>query len=131
MNEEETQSRAERKQRLRGMGRWFKRGRLWWIAYYYRGKEQREPTGSERESDAKKLLKKRLGEIGRGRLIGPTEEKVTFEDTAADLLRDYETNAKKSLRSAKLSVSHLRSFFGLNRALDITTDKIRAYIQER
>ena len=131
MNIEEMQSKAEQRRRLRGMGRTYKRGRLWWIAYYYRGEEIREPTGSERESDANKLLKKRLGEIGRGRLIGPTEEKVTFEDLAADLLGDYETNAKKSLRSAKLSVRHLRDFFGLGRALDITTDKVRAYTQGR
>jgi len=131
MNEEETQSRAERRRRLRGMGRHFKRGRLWWIAYYYRGEEKREPTGSERESDAKNLLKKRLGEIGRGRLIGPKEERVTFEDIAADLLRDYETNAKKSLRSAKLSVHHLREYFGLDRALDIRTDKARSYMSKR
>src|SRR5262245_36231600 len=131
MNEEETQSRAERRRRLRGMGRHFKRGRLWWIAYYYRGEEKREPTGSERESDAKNLLKKRLGEIGRGRFIGPKEERVAFEDMAADLLRDYETNAKKSLRSAKLSVHHLREYFGLDRALDIRTDKARSYMSKR
>jgi integrase len=130
-NVEETESRPERRHRLRGMGRTYQRGRLWWIAYYYHGEELREPTGSERESDANKLLKKRLGEIGRGRLIGPTEEKVTFEDMAADIVRDYEINAKKSLRSAQLSVRHLRDFFALDRALDITTDKIRAYTQER
>jgi integrase len=120
-----------RRRRQRGMGRPFKRGRLWWIAYYYRGEEQREPTGSERESDAINLLKKRLGEIGRGRLIGPKEERVTFEDMAADLLRDYEANGKRSLRSAKLSVSHLREYFGRDRALDITADRVRAYTQGR
>jgi integrase len=131
MNEEVTPNRAERRRRLRGMGRHFKRGRLWWIAYYYRGEEKREPVGSERESDATNLLKKRLGEIGRGRLIGPKEERVTFEDMAADLLRDYEANGKRSLRSAKLSVSHLREYFGRDRALDITADRVRAYTQER
>jgi integrase len=104
---------------------------VWWVGYYYRGNENRESSGSRKEADARKLLKKRLGEIGRGRLIGPAEEKVDFEALAADFIRDYETNQKKSLRSAKLSVSHLREFFGLSRAVDITTDRVRAYTAQR
>src|SRR5574341_451068 len=116
---------------MRGMGRVFKRGSVWWIGYYHRGKEIRESSESESEAQARKLLKKRLGEIGRGRLIGPVEEKITFEAMAEDLLRDYETNGKRSVRSARLSASHLRGFFGLDRALDITTDRVRAYISQR
>src|SRR5713226_4153610 len=116
---------------MKGMGRVFKRGPVWWVGYYHRGKEYRESSGSESEGQARKLLKKRLGEIGRGRLIGPVEEKVTFEEMAQDFLTDYQTTRKRSLRSARLSVSHLQAFFGLDRALDITTDKIRAYISHR
>jgi integrase len=116
---------------MRGLGRTFKRGSTWWVSYYHRGKEYRESTGSENESQARKLLKKRLGEIGRGRLLGPIEERVTFEAMQADLLKDYEINAKKSLRSAKLSSRHLNAFFAVDRALDITTDRVRGYISER
>src|SRR3970282_2866154 len=96
---------------MRGLGRVFKRGFAWWIGYSHRGKEYRESSNSESESQARRLLKKRLGEIGRGRLIGPVEEKVTFEEMAQDLVRDYETNGKRSLRSARLSVSNRRGFF--------------------
>jgi hypothetical protein len=70
-----------------------RRGPVYWTAYYHRGKEHRESTRSDSETQARKLLKKRLGEIGRGRLIGPQEEKVTFEDLAADILRDYQVAA--------------------------------------
>ena len=65
-------------------------------------------TGSKGETLAGKLLKKRLGEIGRGRLIGPNEEKVTFESMATDLVNDYKVNGKRSVRSAELSIRHLR-----------------------
>ncbi len=116
---------------MRGMGRVFRRGPVCWIGYYHRGREIRESSHSESEAQAGKLLKKRLGEIGKGRLIGPVEEKVTFEEMAQDLLRDYETNGKRSLRSAKLSITHLGGFFGLDRALDIRTDRVRAYISHR
>jgi integrase len=116
---------------MRGLGRIFPRGSTWWIGYYHRGKEYRESSKSDIESQAKKLLKKRLGEIGRGRLLGPTEERVTFEQLKADLLRDYETNGKRSLASVKLSIRHLDEYFSGDRALDITTDRVRGYIAQR
>jgi integrase len=116
---------------MRGLGRTFKRGSVWWIAYYYRGAERRESSQSENEGQAKKLLKKRLGEMGRGNLIGPVEEKVSFEDLAEDLVKDYEVHKKRSLSSIKLSRSHLRKFFGFDKALDITTDRITTYVSNR
>ena len=47
------------------------------------------------------------------------------------MLKDYEINAKKSLRSAKLSTRHLNDFFAFDRALDITTDRVRGYVSLR
>jgi site-specific recombinase XerD len=43
----------------------------------------------------------------------------------------YETNAKRSIASVKLSVRHMDEFFSLDRALDITTDRVRAFISQR
>ena len=54
---------------MRGMGRIFKRGSVYWIAYYHRGKEHRESSHSESENEARRLLKKRIGEVGTGRFI--------------------------------------------------------------
>ncbi len=59
---------------MRGMGRVFKRGSIYWIAYNHRGKEYRESARTESESDAQRLLKKRIGEAVSGKLIGPSEE---------------------------------------------------------
>ena len=116
---------------MRGMGRIFKRGSVYWIAYYHRGKEHRESSLSESEKEARRLLKKRIGEVGTGRFTGPREERVAFEDLAKALLTDYEINRRRSLRSARLSISHLREFFGLERAIDITTDRVKAYAANR
>src|SRR5216683_6701690 len=116
---------------MRGMGRVFKRGTVYWVAYYHRGKEYRESSESENESAAKKLLKKRIAEVAQGRLIGPNQERVTFDDLAQALLADYQINGRRSARSARLSISHLRKFFGFDRAIDITTDRIRAYAADR
>ena len=53
-----------------GMGRIFRRGQTFWIAYYRHGKEYRESTHSVNENDATKLLKKRYGEIASRRFVG-------------------------------------------------------------
>ena len=116
---------------MRGMGRIFKRGSVYWVAYYHRGKEFRESSESDNESTAKKLLKKRIGEVAQGRLHGANQERVTFEDLAQALLADYQINGRLSARSARLSISHLREFFGFDRAIDITTDRIKAYAADR
>ncbi len=118
---------------MRGLGRVFKRNNsaAWWIAYYYRGKEVRESSGSEKKSDAQRLLRRRIGEIGRGRFIGPMEERVTFEDLATDYVNDYEIKQRRSLRWAKGRVANLRRHFGADRAVDITVSRIRAYAQAR
>ncbi len=118
---------------MRGMGRLFKRknSRAWWVAYYHRGKEVRESSGSENKTDAQRLLRKRLGEIGRGKLVGPIEERVTFEELATDYVMDYEIRQRRSLRWAKGRVSNLRRHFGLDRAVDIATPRIRSYAQAR
>ena len=119
---------------MKGMGRIFQRGPVYWIAYSHRGREYRESTGAtgtKGETLAGKLLKKRLGEIGRGRLIGPQEEKVTFEELAEDLERDYAINGKRSTETLGYRLRHLRAGFAMLHAVDITTDRIRSYIAVR
>jgi integrase len=117
-------------QPIRGTGRVFKRGTAYWISYYFRGHEYRESSHSVNENDAVKLLRKRLGQVGNSRLT-VNEEKITFAEMAEDFKRDYEVNKRRSLRSAKLCVSHLEKFFKFYRALDITTDKVRQYVSQR
>jgi len=116
---------------MRGMGRVFKRGSTYWIAYNYRGKEYRESARTDNENDAKKLLKKRLGEIASGKLIGPSEERLRFKEMAEALETDYQVNERRSIAHVRGSIRHLRNFFGLDRAIEITTGRIKAYIASR
>ncbi len=116
---------------MRGVGRVFRRGSVWWIAYYHRGEEYRESSGLESEPQARKLLKKRLGEINGGRFIGPQEDRLTFDDLVGDLVNDFKINDKRSLSTALYRVSHLKQFFCLCHAIDITTDRIRSYQTHR
>src|SRR5262249_31318011 len=74
---------------------------------------------------------RRLGELGTGRYVGPDGERLTFQDLAAMLEQDYRLNERKSLRRALHSVAQLRKTFGESRAVDITADRITAYVTAR
>jgi integrase len=109
----------------------YKRGNVYWIKYYRGGKPYYESTKSIKKTDAKRLLRQRLGQISEGRFFDLRPERVRFEELAQDFLNDYRINGKRSLDKAERSVRHLQRFFGAMRAVDITTDKVRTYISER
>lgn len=115
----------------RGLGGVYLRGGVWWVRYSYRGTKVRESSGSDARSVAVKLLKRRLGEMGQGRLVGPDVERTTFEDLKGMLLDDYATNERKSTVRAASSLAHLGGVFGRDRALDITADRLVGYVKIR
>lgn len=112
-----------------GTGRVYQQGGKgpWWLDYSFRGKRHRESSGSTKKGVAVALLRKRLEEMGRGQLVGPTAEKVTFEDLARGIRDDYKINGRRSTHALEASLKHLGEHFGMSRALDITTDRIRRY----
>ena len=107
---------------MRGMGRVFKRGPVWWISYYRKGREYRESSDSTVKGAAVELLKKRLI---RKSSIG--EEKLMFEDLIELIVDDYKVNSRRSTDTTQFRIKHLREFFGLTRVIDITVGKVRAY----
>jgi integrase len=113
------------------MGSIYKRGNIFWIQYYRNGKPYRETTKSQKEADAKRLLKKREGEISDGKLPGIYFDRVKFDELAEDFLRDYRINQKKSLDKAGRSVNHLKKRFEGYSIPQITTPNIQAYIENR
>jgi integrase len=113
------------------MGSVYKRGNTFWIKYYQNGKPYYESTGSAKDADAKRLLKRREGEISQGKHPGIYFDKVRFDELAADFLTDYRVNQKKSLKKAEQETDHLKGYFGGHRVTQITTPKIQAYIEHR
>lgn len=104
---------------------------IYWIKYYRGGKPYRESTNSDKESDAKRMLKLREGQVADNRFFGLRAEKVRFEELAEDFIKDYRVNNKKSIERAEISVKHLQTFFEGMRVIDITTDRIKNYILQR
>lgn len=113
------------------MGSIYKRGGVFWIKYYRNGKPYRESTKSEKETDAKRLLKHREGEISQGKIPGVYFDKVRFDELAEDFVSDYRINEKKSLVRAERSVNHLKRSFEGCRMTDVNTPRIRRHVEMR
>ena len=116
---------------MRGQGRIFQRGPVWWVSYYHRGREMRESSKSTDKRKAEKLLRERLRTTGTPAFVGPAAERLSFDDLAAMYLTDFRVNGKRSLADATRHVAHLKTVFGLDRALDITADRIATYTAQR
>lgn len=115
----------------RGTGRVYRRGNVWWIQYGHRGEDIRESSRSQKKKDAVALLRKRMAEMGSGRLVGPQAERVLFEDLAQGIRDDYRINRRRSTGSMNAALRHLEAAFGMMRALDMTTERVRSYIVDR
>jgi integrase len=103
----------------------------YWIYYNNRGKQIKENSHSAKEADAWKLLKKRHGEMAEGKPVGPDVTRTTFEDMAAMVVADHKANGRRSTCRTKVAMDHLREYFGQDRAIDITGDRITAYVARR
>ena len=114
------------------MGMMYKRGNVWWIKYYKNGKPYRESVKSIKETDAKRLLKKREGEISEGKQPGIYYDKILYDELAEDFVTDYRINGRRTLRDAERNVKlHLDPFFEGMSAPNVTTAKVKQYIEQR
>ena len=114
------------------MGTLYRRGTIWWLQYRQHGKLMRESSGSPKERVAKRMLKLREGDVEHGIPIVPTRDRITFDDAAEDLLNDYRTNGKRSLKVCERRVKkHLAPFFRGRLLANITPSDIRAYTAKR
>lgn len=121
-----------KRRRPYGTGSLYLQGRFWYIQYYSNGKMFQESSRSTGKRVAEELLKQRLAQIRTGRFRGVRQDRITFEELAADLLADYRLKRRRSLRDAEARLRlHLRPFFGHLRALDVTTSLIHNYIERR
>ena len=113
------------------MGMIYRRGNIYWIKYYKAGKPYRESSRSRKEADARRLLRKREGEIAQGKPPGIYFDRIRFEELAEDFLTDYRVNRRKSLKRAEQSLAHLKRVFDDWRVTSITTAGINGYIHMR
>jgi len=117
--------------RKRGDGGVYLRGRIWWVTYSNNGEKVCESSGSDKEAEARKLLKKRMGEIVSGHFIGPDAERVTVGELADDVETDYRVEKQDSLDKAIRSANRIKEFFGNTKAHALKGDSIKRFIAHR
>jgi integrase len=98
--------------------------------------EARETTRTDDERKARRILEDRIRKVKNHRdgiqtFQSAVDEKTTANDILDALIADYEFRKLKSIRH---SISHLkpvRAFFGTRRALSVSPDLVRNYIEMR
>ena len=112
---------------MKGAGHIYRRGRIWWVKYYRRGRPYFESSRSDSEAKARDLLRRRMRSDTTA-----SEERVSFEDLEQGIVQDYELKGYRSLGDlVNVRLRHVRSFFKGQRALDITTPRLRQYVVTR
>lgn len=107
-------------------------GRKYHILYSNKfGKQIREKTSITFESvkktniqEVRDTLRIQRGQVSSGDFQGVKPERVTFDDLAEDILRDYENN-KQEVWRLKISLKHLCGFFKRMKARLITNDVVQ------
>lgn len=113
-----------------GQGSVYRRGATWWITYNHRGQRVRESARSPRRADAVDLLRRRLADLGAGR-VPVVASRTAFEDLVSLLERDYRLKGRRSLARAQEAIGHLRPTFGGRRAPEITAADFPAFQERR
>jgi len=104
----------------------------WWVRYSVGGQIQCVSAESDKKADAIRLLKAREGEVATGLPVTADVGKIRFDEAAADLLTDYRTNHKRSVRTMTLRIEkHLRPFFHGRRLTAIHPMLVRQYVARR
>lgn len=103
----------------RGDGRIFLRGRIWWLAWCFNGRERRESSGSDDVKVARRLLRVRLGQVAKGERPAIADPRRRVNEVL-DLYAKDRQLANRWSAATRQSVAWLRPHFGAWRVTDVT-----------
>ena len=94
---------------MRGNGRVFQRGSIWWVAYYDQGQEHRESSRSRQRRQAVRLLRQRLGELAAGAPHAPQPKRAKIGGgMMKDLFDLVERHWRLNNRTSPANAAYLR-----------------------
>jgi integrase len=106
------------------------RSRFWYIKWYdAQGRPHRESTRRTAYDEAVGLLRERLAAVSRREPVAVNAASLTVGQLLTDLENDYKVNGRV-LGAIAPGVARLRTAFGRVRAVELTTDALRAYIAQ-
>ncbi len=123
------------KDKKRGFGGIYRRGAVYWIRYWRRGKQFRESSGSSDPVVAQKKLDKRTKEIWAERqglqAFAPRAEKIYVDELLGELEKHYKLDGGRALPQFQAHLKPIGEAFGDMRAVDVTAKAIDNYIGQR
>jgi integrase len=103
-----------------------------WVKYHKNGRPIRESAHTTKVKEAEKFLRGRLAAISTGTYLGLKLERVRVSELADDLIREYRINGRKSITDLEARWKlHLQPFFGVLRAIEVTSQLVARYIDSR
>ena len=120
---------------MKGDGRVFQRGEIWWVAYYHEGREYRESSKSRERREAVRLLRQRVGEgaaatvKGRPGHRGKRTRRVTMLDLFDLLEQNYQLNGRSS-RINTYCLKRLRRRFASHTVQTCTSLAVSHYMAD-
>lgn len=122
-------TRARRHGWKRGRGAIRKLGRRYYIRYSVNGRRIDEATDAANETEARRLLNERLGDVSKG-ATPSAASRVKVSELYADLKADYRNKAQ-DLGTLGVRWKHLEAAFGRDLARSITHSRMQAYVDLR
>lgn len=107
----------------------FKKGKNWYIDYYFKGRRKRKKVGRSKKL-ALQVLEDVHTKITRGEYLGVYEEKkIPFDEYAEQYLNYSKANKAWSTyqRRDRINIRHLVSMFGSKYLFEITPQMIEKY----
>jgi integrase len=102
------------------------------MKWHVRGEPFRQSTGTRNRLEAQAILRTKLAEVATGTFIPPSVERTTVTELFEGLSRDYKINGRKSLEDTEARWRlHLEPVFGALRAVDVSTDRLNRYVEQR
>jgi integrase len=117
---------------LKGQGGIYKdpKSRYLYISYWNGWRQIRESARTEDRDEALATLQRKLGDVATGKGAGP--ERIRISALLRLFIEEYRVRDKGDLYQAELRVNkHLIPALGSLRAVELSSAKIKAYIEQR
>ena len=104
----------------------------WWAKFHVGGSPIYESTKTKDKTEAKRHLRRRLGEVATGQFVSLKTERLTIADLCQFVVEDYENNGYRSLPDLRRNIrNHIEPILGKVRAAAFGTRHVKRYLATR
>lgn len=104
--------------------------RTWYLRYQWNCRKYQVSLKATKLMLAIKRAKEVIAKLGRGQLVGAEANRLKFAEMAEMIQKDYDHKLNRSKDRLEDHLNSLEGFFGNARAVDITAERIEAYVDE-